>query len=644
MLRHSLRLGENAASRLFSRLLSTPYPRSSYLETSSLPTLFFQPHLLQLPVPALASSCQLYLAAVRPLLDNEQYAHVKNLVARLQIEGVPIQQELVKRNKLNKHTSYITGPWTDRYLRDRSSLVLTHNAFIGLKPDTQTMDPLKRAAKMISISARFKASLLDGELKPMVFHMKPEKTDTESYARAMRLLPGRLKIYTSYLYFKAFPLDMVQFNNLFNSTRIPKPEKDELLCNTSARHICVVVNGNFYTFNVFNEDGSVLSTDELYNHLLRIKQDSSDTPEHPVSLLTATDRDTWTAARSELMQSGRNAESLRAIDESLFLLCLDTHESQSASDYTKSMIHGDGINRWFDKSLQLIFQPNGHCSIHFEHSWGDGVALLSLFNALYKHSSTESFEPQNTQTADTNVQHVTFDLSENVRQTIEKVRVEFNSRTEKLRAQEVQIARGGRDYFKKVDFSPDACFQLAIQMAYFLVSGGKTAATYESASTSAYKHGRTETVRPCTSETLQCTKDILSGEMSTQQLLGQMKACSDKHSVLVKQAVMGKGFDRHLFGLSSIATELGMYVPALFTDPLHKYVNHFTMSTSTLSSEAVLVGGFAPVVHDGYGIGYGVRGDRLEANVCTYEGRDVKEFTDALSSSINRLLDLLDKK
>ena len=645
MLGHSLRLRGNIASlKILSRLYTSSYPPSSYLETSSLPTLFFQPHLLQLPVPSLPNSCQLYLSAVQPLLDPEQYAHVKNLVSGLLIEGVRIQQALVKRNKQNKHTSYITGPWTDRYLRDRSSVVLTHNAFIGLKPDPQTMDPLRRAAKMISISARFKASLLDGKLKPMVFHMKPDKTDTESYARAMRLIPGTLKIYTSYLYYKAFPLDMAQFSNLFNSTRIPKPEKDELLCNTSARHVCVVVDGNFYSFNVFNEDGTVLSTDDIYNHLLRIKQDAIATPEHPVSLLTATDRDTWTEARSELIQSGKNAESLRSIDESLFLLCLDTHESQTASDYTKCMIHGDGINRWFDKSFQLIFQPNGHCSIHFEHSWGDGVALLRLFNALYERSNTESFEPKNTQTADTNVQHITFDLSENVKQTIEKVRVEFNSRADKLKAQEVQVTRAGRDFFKKVDFSPDSCIQLAIQMAYYLVSGGKTAATYESASTSAYKHGRTETVRPCTSETLQCTRDILSGEMSPQQLLGQMQACSEKHSALVKQAVMGKGFDRHFFGLSSIATELGMSVPALFTDPLHKYVNQFTLSTSTLSSEAVLVGGFAPVVYEGYGIGYGVRGDRIEANVCTYEGRDVKEFTDALNKSIHMLLDLLDKK
>ncbi|KAI6648648.1 Carnitine O-palmitoyltransferase 2, mitochondrial [Oopsacas minuta] len=623
---------------------SNIFPHSAYLEKSTLPTLYFQPYLPQLPIPTLQNSCQLYLTAVKPLLNSEQYSHISSLVDKLQTEGRHLQYELVARNKLNKQTSYITGPWTDRYLRDRSSVVLTHNAFIGLKPDLQTMDPLKRAAKMISITARFKASLLDGQLKPMIYHTQPIKSDTESYARLMKLLPGRLKIYTSYLYYKAYPLDMVQFSNLFNSTRIPMPEKDILTCNTNARHICVVVNGNFYTFDVFLPDKSVLSTDEIYNNLLKIKQGSGDYPKHPVSILTAADRDTWTSARAELVQIELNAKSIKLIDESLYILCLDSQESVSASEYTKAMLHGDGINRWFDKSFQLIFQPNGHCSIHFEHSWGDGVALLRLFNALYEQSKITSVDPQNIQLNDAKVNEVKFELTDNLIQTIEKVKTEFYTRTKGLKVQELQIIRAGKHYFKKVELSSDAVIQLAIQMAYFLISGGKTAATYESASTSAFKHGRTETVRPCTFETLQCTKAILNGKLSTPQLLELMKACSRKHSTLVKQAVMGKGFDRHLFGLSCLANELGGTIPKIFTDEVHKYINHFTMSTSTLDSEAVLVGGFAPVVHDGYGIGYGIREDRIEANVTAYEGREVKQFTDALTNSINMLLDLLDEK
>ena len=39
--------------------------------------------------------------------------------------------------------------------------------------------------------------------------------------------------------------------------------------------------------------------------------------------------------------------------------------------------------RWFDKSFSLILTPSGQAAINFEHSWGDGVAILRFFNEVY---------------------------------------------------------------------------------------------------------------------------------------------------------------------------------------------------------------------------------------------------------------------
>ena len=69
----------------------------------------------------------------------------------------------------------------------------------------------------------------------------------------------------------------------------------------------------------------------------------------------------------------------------------------------------------------------------------------------------------------------------------------------------------------------------------------------------------------------------------------------------------GQGFDRHLFALKTLAKEEGIGTTPLFEDPAYSYLNHIILSTSTLSSDAVLVGGFAPVTPDGYGVGYGVK-------------------------------------
>lgn len=66
---------------------------------------------------------------------------------------------------------------------------------------------------------------------------------------------------------------------------------------------------------------------------------------------------------------------------------------------------------------------------------------------------------------------------------------------------------------------------------------------------------------------------------------------------------LGQGFDRHLFGLKCICEEKGLQLPELFEDDAYKIINHNILSTSTLAADAIMVGGFGPVVVDGLGVG-----------------------------------------
>ena len=64
----------------------------------------------------------------------------------------------------------------------------------------------------------------------------------------------------------------------------------------------------------------------------------------------------------------------------------------------------------------------------------------------------------------------------------------------------------------------------------------------------------------------------------------------------------GQGWDRHLFALRKFAESKGLDV-GLFNDAAYKDINTITLSTSTLSSPAVEMGGFAPVIPHGLGVG-----------------------------------------
>jgi hypothetical protein len=61
-------------------------------------------------------------------------------------------------DKSNKHTSYINGPWTDTYLRDRRPVVFTHDPgmLFDAKDDRpQFRDAAMRAANVLVSTLRF---------------------------------------------------------------------------------------------------------------------------------------------------------------------------------------------------------------------------------------------------------------------------------------------------------------------------------------------------------------------------------------------------------------------------------------------------------------------------------------------------------
>jgi len=97
---------------------------------------------------------------------------------------------------------------------------------------------------------------------------------------------------------------------------------------------------------------------------------------------------------------------------------------------------------------------------------------------------------------------------------------------------------------------------------------------------------------------------------------------------------VGQGFDRHLFALKNMAESEGQEL-ALFTDPNYAYLNHIILSTSTLPSDDILSGAFAPVTPDGYGVGYTVMKDWIGMQVTTYPTRDGR----ALIESMQKVLD-----
>ncbi|ESP01146.1 hypothetical protein LOTGIDRAFT_225472 [Lottia gigantea] len=617
-----------------------------YLERNKVPTYHFQKSLPRLPVPTLENTCKRYLASQRPLLNDEDFSKTEKIVQEFgNGAGKTLQEELIATDKKNKHTNYVSDAWFDMYLRDRRPVVLNHNPFMVFNDETRPEynTQLVRATNMVVSSIRFMKTLKAEILGPEIFHMNPAKSDTASFRNFVRLLPEAVAFYGAYWY-KAFPLDMSQFKRLFCSTRIPRHDKDELYSKPDSKHLVTFRNGNMYLFDVLDRDGNIVSASEIMSHIKFILDDTTPRPDHPVSILTTENRDIWATVRTQLINAG-NEVALELVDSAVFTLILDDDKPTDPNAVSRSFLHGDGINRWFDKSFSLIINKAGTAAVNFEHSWGDGVAVLRYFKEVFKDSIQKPKVNKNTIPSNIDssksVQKLDFRLDGNSKKSIDEAKKKFDEKINTLDLHHLEYKKFTKKFIKEKKLGPDSVLQLAIQMTYYRMFG-KTVGTYESCSTSAFKHGRTETVRPCTTATLHVC-DLLFNPRSSytvEELQAALKECSKIHFELTKNAAMGQGWDRHLMTLKRMSESHGQSLD-IFTDPAYKYINHIILSTSTLSDPSVLIGGFAPVVPDGYGIGYSVEDNRLGFNVTSYQDKSVHDFIENASKSLDDIYNIL---
>ncbi|RKP18806.1 acyltransferase ChoActase/COT/CPT [Rozella allomycis CSF55] len=96
---------------------------------------------------------------------------------------------------------------------------------------------------------------------------------------------------------------------------------------------------------------------------------------NPVGALTTENRDSWA---NMIKYSKVNEESLEKISNSLFLVCLDDSSPVTREETGRELWHGDGKNRFFDKSMQFIVFENGKAGFNGEHSAMDATPTSRL--------------------------------------------------------------------------------------------------------------------------------------------------------------------------------------------------------------------------------------------------------------------------
>lgn len=288
------------------------------------------------------------------------------------------------------------------------------------------------------------------------------------------------------------------------------------------------------------------------SQIQKIYQMAGEDKDIPVGVLTAENRDTWTHVRQEMLKSPVNKTSLDLIETATMVLCLDDTKPISRREASRACWHGDGRNRFFDKSLQFIVFDNGKAGFNGEHSMMDATPTSRLCDFICEGLALGKIDlgpalSDSSPPLPTPVK-LSFELSPKTLESISQAEKAFDALIQTQDLTVVVCPQYGKNLIKKLGCSPDAYTQMVIQLAYYKLYG-TCRATYESAQTKKYKWGRTETCRSVTNESVAWVKAMADPKVSV-KVKGELrrKAVQAQSSYMAK-AVEGFGVDRHLLGI-----------------------------------------------------------------------------------------------
>ncbi|CAL1270555.1 unnamed protein product [Larinioides sclopetarius] len=591
--------------------------------------LVHQKSLPRLPVPPLHPSLEKYLLSVRPLLTEEEYQNTVKVVKDFGAPGglgVKLHTMLKERAKVTEN--WLEEWWLDSaYMEFRMPLVSysSPGLVFPLKDFNTTERQLRYAARLVAGALEFK-SLID------------------NYSLPLDRMGGQ-------------PLDMSQYYKIFSTCRIPGYPKDSLVFHgmeaVKPKHIVVAHNNHYFKVNVYGDDGKPLNERQLVTQFQSVVAQSG-VPKSPIGILTTLHRDSWAKAYKRLRKyDSGNKESLKAIQEAIFLLCLDKPVSDSGTINRKThvalqTIHGGGPagnagNRWFDKTIQFIVGGDGVVGLTYEHSPAEGPPITRMMDHISDYLDRTRGNKWLPSTSVEEPIKLRFKLSDETMKDIEEAENDLQSLVDDLEMSCFTFETYGKDFIKSQKLSPDSYIQMAIQLSFYKIHN-QIAATYESASSRKFLNGRTETIRSASMEALDFCKQMVDKSSVPHTKAAALRSAVDAHKEYTLQAVNGMGVDRMLLGLKKIALECGMNVPDFYMDSGYTASTHFKLSTSQVPSKIDAFMCYGPLVPDGYGCCYNPRDSSINFGLSACNSSPEthsSNFMKALSESLNEMHDVL---
>jgi carnitine O-acetyltransferase len=388
---------------------------------------------------------------------------------------------------------------------------------------------------------------------------------------------------------KGTPLCMYQFSRLFGTARVPTEAGCQIEQDPESKHIIVLCHGQFYWFDVLDDNSDVIMSErDIAVNLQTVIDDAAQTPiqdaaKGALGVLSTENRKVWSGLRDVLTRDpeSNNADSLSIVDSALFALCLDYTEPRDVAALCQNMLCGTSevergvqigtcTNRWYDK-LQIIVCKNGSAGINFEHTGVDGHTVLRFASDVYTDTilrfarsingkaptmwaSTSpdptKRDPESFGQVNTTPRKLEWDMLPELSIAVRFAETRLADLIEQNEFQCLDFGTYGKNFITSMGFSPDAFVQMAFQAAYYGLYG-RVECTYEPAMTKFFLHGRTEAIRSVSDESVNFVQTFWADNPAEQKVEALKHAC-EKHVNRTRECAKAEGCDRHLYALWSV--------------------------------------------------------------------------------------------
>ena len=385
---------------------------------------------------------------------------------------------------------------------------------------------------------------------------------------------------------KGTPLCMYQYSRLFGTARVPTESGCQIAQDSGAKHIVVLCKGQFYWFDVLDDNADLIMTEkDMALNLQVIVDDAKETliqeaAKGALGVLSTENRKIWSGLRDVLTreEDSNNADCLGIVDSALFILCLDYTEPQTSAQLCGNMLCGTSevvkgvqvgtcTNRWYDK-MQIIVCKNGSAGINFEHTGVDGHTVLRFASDLYTDTilrfaksingqapslwasdspDPSKRDPDSFGDVSTTPHKLEWDMVPELSTALRFAETRLADLIQQNEFQTLEFAGYGKNFMTSVGFSPDAFVQMAFQAAYYGLYG-RVENVYEPAMTKVFLHGRTEAIRAVSPESANFVRTFW-GENPTPQKVEALRKATQKHTIHTKECAQALGQDRHLYAL-----------------------------------------------------------------------------------------------